>query len=134
METKKRGHFSLNLKALQAQVNTLLENAGGEQAVALLDSLCELSKPEQKLALSVFTRLIDRIAQGELRIPDSEPVLKEFEESLYEDLLESIETFKQDGSTLRLEVLSGGKDQLPKSVVRIEDLRRARKLGRPTLN
>lgn len=128
------GPISLSLLSLQAQVKTLLEEAGGNSVLELLDALCKIRPSEQEAVLKLFTRVIDRIAAGEIRISEEQSELAAFEEALYEDLLASIQAAEQGKSRLKLEVLEGGKSR-SNTVVNIADLRRARKAGeRPQFN
>ena len=128
------GPISLGLLSLQAQVKTLLEEAGGNSVVELLDALCKIHPEEQHAVLTLFTRVIDRIATGHIRLSEEQSELQAFEEALYEDLLASLKEIEREKSPLKLEVLKGGKCKSG-AVVHIDELRRARKIGkRPVLN
>ena len=122
------GPISLSLLSLQAQIKTLLEEAGGNEVVELLDALCKIRPSEQKVVLKMFTRVIDKVANGDVRISEEQSELDAFEESLYQDLLVSIQNLEKEKSPLKLEVLEGGKSR-EKTVVNIDDLRRARQAG-----
>ena len=122
------GPISLSLISLQAQVKTLLEEAGGNEVVELLDALCKIRPSEQKAVLKMFTRLIDKVANGDIRLSEDQSELEAFEESLYQDLLVSIQSLDKEKSPLKLEVLEGGKSN-DNTVVNIADLRRARQAG-----
>ena len=68
--------FSANLMSLQLQLKTLLEEAGGDDVVSLLDALCRISGSEQKVALKAFVQIIDRINSGDLRLSSSKDECK----------------------------------------------------------
>jgi len=48
------GIFSLSLKALAAQLDSLMDESGGEEAIALLDELSKLESPERNALLRAF--------------------------------------------------------------------------------
>lgn len=107
MDKKQEGSFSLGLRSLQLQLQTLLEEAGGEQAAVLLDALTQLSAEEQTIALKIFSAVVERISGGDERLASAgNAALKEFEESLYQDILAE---FKHKGQKPQLEVITGGK-------------------------
>ena len=102
--------FSSNLLSLQLQLQTLLEDSGGDAVMGLLDSLCSLSGEEQTLVLKVFTSIIKRIAAGELRLAnEKDQELSRFEHGLYLDLLAVLKQQQHRRETVKLEVLPGGK-------------------------
>ena len=114
MSDKFDGLFSASLFSLQLQIKTLLEGAGGDDALALLDALCTLNKSEQRVALKLFRRCIDRIAEGSERLETAEDkALKEFEDGLYNEIVNSMHNAaRSDGNAARkFEVLDGGKDE-----------------------
>jgi len=139
MDTKKPhdGPISLSLLSLQAQIKTLLAEAGGENVINLLDALCRMNINEQEIVLKIFTRIIDRFISGEVRLSEDQSELKNFEETLYSDLVSAMQEATSSKGSMKLEVLQGGKDQRSccRSVVNINDLRKARQSSkRPTLN
>jgi hypothetical protein len=88
---KQEGLFSHSLLSLQLQLKTLLEGAGGDAAVNLLDNLSTLNPSEQKLALKAFSAAIDQLKAGKERLTTAEDqVLKDFEDGLYNDILTSM--------------------------------------------
>jgi hypothetical protein len=109
MGHRRKGNFSNNLFSLQMQVRTLLDGAGGDAAIELLDNLCELNKSERRVALKVFNRVVKRIQEGDFRLDTAEDKeLKAFEENLYSEILHSFHS--HDGPAARkFEVLPGGK-------------------------
>jgi hypothetical protein len=109
MVQRRKGSFSNNLFSLQLQIRTLLEGAGGDSAIELLDNLCELNKSERKIALGVFSRVVKRIQNGDFHLNTAEDKeLKAFEENLFSEILTSFHS--HDGPAARkLEVLPGGK-------------------------
>lgn len=111
---EKRGDFSKNLFSLQLQINTLLEEAGGDSALSLLDSLCKLSKSEQHLALKVFQRTIEKLIAGDTRLKsESDKELENFEEELFDGLLNDIRSRLVETRTgKKLSILDGGKAKL----------------------
>lgn len=104
------GQFSLGLTSLKAQVETLLENSGGRQVSELLDTLAELNNSEQDIVLAVFTKLASKLAEGDIRVSDSETQeLKELEDDLYNDIISAIEAKEEKPSKYKFGVLDGGK-------------------------
>ncbi|MCB0332802.1 MAG: hypothetical protein KDD55_04835 [Bdellovibrionales bacterium] len=107
----KRGEFSRNFFSLQLQIQTLLESAGGEETCEFLDSLSELNKSEQGLVLKLFKRVVERLLAGNDRLVTAEDIeLKNFEEGLYADIVNSLRHAAQaGGSSNSFEVVDGGK-------------------------
>ncbi len=114
-------HFSSNLLALQMQLKTIMDDVGGERALAFLDTLSQLGESEQRIALEYFTTVIKRVLCGDVRLEsDIDKANKEFENCLYGDIIDSFnEEAIQKG---RFEVLKGGKMTQKKS--NILDLKR----------
>jgi hypothetical protein len=109
---KQEGLFSHSLLSLQLQLKTLLEGAGGDAAVNLLDNLSTLNPSEQKLALKAFSAAIDQLKAGKERLTTAEDqVLKDFEDGLYNDILTSMREAANGGTPVRrrIQVLDGGK-------------------------
>ena len=137
MASKYDGLFSANLFSLQLQIKTLLEGAGGDQALELLDTLCTLNKSEQRVALQVFQRCLARVAESEQNLCSTEDrALKEFEEQLYQDIAQAMHEGsirERPVAARRFEVLDGGKGENEAPI----DLEKARKTRRlrpvPTL-
>lgn len=139
---KKDGIVSLSLMSIEAQVKTLFAEAGGTPAVELLDRLCRLSDKEQLKVLGIFSRILDRVISGDVKLEQAgeaqydtaqdDTAQKAFEDSLYNEIIAEISGTGKGGRSLRLEVLKGGQ-AVPiqqRQVVSIEDLRRAKKGGR----
>jgi len=128
---KSSGSFSKNFVSLQLQLETLLEDVGGDRAVELLDSLSNLSGSEQKLILGIFDRVVKRVASGAERlVSNDDKRLKDFEEGLYSDLVSAIQSASGEAPRGKLiEVLDGGKTQKPvdRTPISLEEARRARK-------
>jgi hypothetical protein len=125
MAKKFDGNFSLGLKSLELQVGALLEGCGGEQASALLDALGDLSAPEQERTIGLFLKVISRLKASNVRLPEEKDEnLKEFEESLYNELLSSMDEAANGESVApvsrrhKFAVLDGGKDVEPKIQVK----------------
>ena len=135
MTKKYDGGFSANFFSLELQIKTLLEGAGGDNAIALLDALSQLNGLEQEVALSIFTRAINRIATGESRlVTEEDRALKDFEESLYKDILDAIKEAAKTTGTTRFEVLRGGKSPR-KTPINLSEARKARELrGKSIIN
>ena len=125
------------------QLQTLLEGVGGEETAGLLDGLAKLSETERSLVIPLITRAINGIANGDKRVmSEKDKELKEFEDSLFNDVLAALEkphssagTTKEGGP--RLAVVPGGKSPTPamtfKKPVRIPaliDLAKARESRR----
>jgi hypothetical protein len=121
MEKKFGGNFSLGLKSLELQVGALLEGCGGEHASALLDALSDLSGPEQERTIGLFLKVISRLKASNVRLPEeSDESLKDFEETLYNELVSSMseaangENITPVAPRRKFAVLDGGKDAQPK--------------------
>lgn len=138
------GDFTKSLISLQMQLQTLLEGVGGEETAGLLDGLAKLSETERSLVIPLITKAINAIALGDKRVMSAkDKELKEFEDSLFNDVLAAIEkpplssgATKETGP--RLAVVPGGKSPAPaqtfKKPVRIPaliDLAKARESRRP---
>jgi len=137
MVDKRRGDFSRSLFSLQLQIKTLLEEAGGDPAISLLDSLCKLNKSEQKIALGIFNRCIERISSGDTRLcTQQDKELKDFEDGLYRDILESIGNAALPiEKTHKFEVLDGGKLKAKSETLIDLDEARAKRTGtKPFVN
>lgn len=118
MSHKHDGVVSASLMSLQLQLKSLLQEAGGDGALAFLDKLCMLNPSEQKIALALFSRIIERIATGDNRLLSSEDAaLKNFEEDLFNDIVNAMDQAERapvraalSGQVARrLEVLDGGR-------------------------
>ena len=110
MPKKPEGLVSQSLFTLQLQLKTLLEGAGGEDALEFLDSLGELTRSEQKIILKMFNRVIERLRKSEIRLcSDEDKELLAFEENLYNEIIQTIEHGEKSNGKLHLEVLDGGK-------------------------
>jgi hypothetical protein len=58
------GLFSLSLKALAAQLESLMDESGGEDAVALLDELSKLESPERNALLRAFLTVAQEFVEA----------------------------------------------------------------------
>jgi hypothetical protein len=58
------GLFSLSLKALAAQLESLMDESGGEDAVALLDELSKLESPERSALLRAFLTVAQEFVEA----------------------------------------------------------------------
>lgn len=140
------GTFTANLFSLQIQLKSLFDEAGGESSIKLLDKLSRLSPTEQKLALTLFQKVIERVLSGELRVASQrDQFMKELEDTLYSDILHSMK--EASGDTPRsipnrkLEILAGGKTAERKITERsnktidLKKAREARKISiKPLMN
>jgi len=110
MDEKFSHKFSHTLLSLQLQLKTLLEEVGGDHALGLLDALSKLNRSEHNAILSVLTRAVKNIAASDVRFSSSsEEALQEFEEDLYQDLLNAMKEASQQSAERRFEVLPGGR-------------------------
>jgi hypothetical protein len=115
---KRDGIVSDSLLSLQLQLQSVLEEAGGDEALTLLDRLAELSTSEQKSALALFQKVVEKMLSSEKRyLPAEEAELKNFEDGLYNDIVTAMEAAERHqvkkalsaDSEPKLEVLDGGK-------------------------
>jgi len=132
------GRFSTSLLSLQLQLQTLMEDVGGEHALKLLDTLTELSKSEQKVMLGVFTRVTQRFSRGTLRLesPDDRK-LKDLEDSLFDDIMLAMRAASRTNTNVkalpeRLQIVDGGgqiatSSRRQSSPINLEDARRTRR-------
>ena len=127
------GTFTANLFSLQIQLKSLFDEAGGESSIKLLDKLARLSPTEQKLALTLFQKVIERVLSGELRVAsERDKFMKELEDTLYSDILDSMKEASGDtprrsvaaAPSRKLEILDGGKAEERKE--KTIDLKKAR--------
>jgi hypothetical protein len=136
------GTFTANLFSLQMQLKSLFDEAGGESSIKLLDKLARLSQTEQKLALTLFQKVIERVLSGELRVAsERDKFMKELEDTLYSDILDSMKEASGDipksSPSRRLEVVDGGKarDTKAEKTIDFKKARDARKIPlKPLLN
>jgi hypothetical protein len=141
------GTFTANLFSLQIQLKSLFDDAGGESSVKLLDKLSRLTPTEQKLALSLFQKVIERVLSGELRVAsERDKFMKELEDTLYSDILDSMKEASGDiplshssqrtKPTRKLEILDGGKgSQNKEKTIDMAKAREARKVSiKPLMN
>jgi hypothetical protein len=106
MKKSQGGEFSKSLLSLQLQMQTLLENAGGDQAANLLDELSEFHPSERAKLLPALGRVLRKLAQSQARFPtDGDLALKSFEDQLFGELFSALTSEKPS----RLAVLDGGK-------------------------
>jgi len=125
MDTKNNNQFSANLFSLQLQLKTLLEDAGGDHALALLDALCKLNRSEQEIVIRMLTKIVQKLIQSDVRFScEEDRVLNEFEDALYQDIvgemqrastLESAQNLPFQrrpvtGTEARLAILKGGRN------------------------
>ncbi len=135
MVNRFKGSFSASFNSLKLQLASLLEEAGGDHALSLMDSLANLSRTEQEIVLGVFNRVCGRIAEGERLLSDTDKELKAFEENLYQDVIKGMCAFKEGQASNKLEVLKGGKTKRTStSPIDLESARRNRKSEKPVLN
>lgn len=139
MSPKSDGTFSRSLLSLRLQFETLFEEVGGDRMLKFLDVLSTLSGSEQALILDSFTRVVERVADGETRLSsDKDNALKDFEDNLYKDILNSMkEAVGAPPINKRLEVVDGGKNRTAtkKRPIDLAKVREDRKLRtRPILN
>lgn len=132
------GDFSRNLFSLQIQIQTLLDGAGGENAALLLDTLSELSESERKVALKVFQRALEKLKASGVRLrTQKDEHLAEFEETLYEELVDGMNAVDQSVTEKKFSVVDGGKLPTRKkdasNMVCLQEARR-KKEGSITLN
>lgn len=130
---KTTGSFAHALTSLQLQLKTLLEGAGGDDAVQFLDNLSTLNPSEQKLVLKIFSAALDQIKAGGDRLMTAEDqVLKDFEDGLYNDILSSMREAANGGAPTRrrIRVLDGGKGLEPekKTLIDLAEARKNRRL------
>ena len=130
MERPTPGQFSQSFLSLQLQLRTLLEGSGGNASIEFLDSLSKLGKLEQDVVLSVFQKVIERIASGSQRVfTEEDKIAKDFEDNLYKDIMtamsEAASVKNLNGK--RLEVLQGGqKKKDKKAPIDLSKVRKSR--------
>lgn len=136
------GTFTANLFSLQIQLKSLFDEAGGESSIKLLDKLSRLSPTEQKLALTLFQKVIERVLSGELRVAsERDKFMQELEDTLYSDILDSMKEASGDiprssAPNRKLEILAGGKTaERGAKTIDLKKAREARKISiKPLMN
>ncbi|MCI5064798.1 hypothetical protein MRY87_03630 [bacterium] len=104
------GEFTQNLFALQLQLDTLLEGVGGADMGQLLDTLAECSPSERRISLRLFQRALERFQHSGVRLETMEDnQQKDFEDALYEELLDGITALQTTKRRGLLAVVDGGK-------------------------
>lgn len=108
-----KSRFSANFLSLQLQLKTLLEESGGDELLPFLDALATLNRSEQKLLLKMLARTIEKVVATTPRFAtDGDLALKNFEDSLYQDIAEALDVGHiKDVRSKRIEVLDGGKEK-----------------------
>lgn len=125
MSVKDEGIFSQNLFCLKLQVETLVDDAGGKDALDMLNLLCEIKPAEQPIVLAMFKRVLKKIVEGKIRLETAnDQGLHEFEEQLYNSIINELDNAKE-ACTTSLKVLDGGKSKKTKS--KTIDFEQARK-------
>jgi hypothetical protein len=82
------GIFSTSLKALQLQLQSMMEGAGGAKASRLLDGLADVGIKERDALLEIFIGVVEKLASGEKRFFTDEDVKQqEMIDSLYEEVM-----------------------------------------------
>lgn len=106
-----KGYFSKNFLSLRLQLDTLLMDAGADQAIELLDTMTLLAPEERALLLGSFNRVAQTVLTGERIIPlEQNRALQSFENGLYLELLEAMqEAGGNSKKNQRLSVVPGGK-------------------------
>lgn len=104
------GDFTKNLFSLQLQIKTLLDGAGGDDASSFLDKLSNLSSKERTIILKVFQKALDRLNESGIELSSvKDDQLKDFENGLYNNLIDGMNALKHDHFTHTLSVIDGGK-------------------------
>jgi len=126
-QSDKKGEFTSSLFRLQLEIKTLLEGAGGDGASALLDRLSGLSRSEQAIVLKVFSRVVDKILEGDERVFSTKDIeLKRFEEGLYREILDSMRKAANTSHNYPFEVVDGGKVNRPSKHNKLIDFEKIR--------
>lgn len=132
----KTGRFSRNILSLKLQLQSLLDEAGGDQVIGLLDSLCCLNPAEQRIALRVIKRVIDRLCVRDGRLlSHDEKRMKELEDFLFSDIVKEMEADRnrEVSSTKKFSLVPGGKDVVRKRSIKVADSKKEPHL-KPVLN
>lgn len=109
MGSNDSGRISSTLLSLQLQLGTLLEEAGGEAALTLLDTLAGFNKSEQRLILNAFSTALQKLQQGEHRLFTREDAArKSFEDGLYQDIVQALTRESQRCVRKKLHAVEGG--------------------------
>lgn len=88
-----RGDFTRSFMSLQLQLEHLLEEAGGDEVVELLDLLACFRKSERSRLLPVLREALANVLAAGVSVANSEDrELESFEEGLYENLVTALES------------------------------------------
>ena len=135
MDKKFDGTFSLGFFSLQLQLQNLLEEAGGEKAIELLDAISNLDSSHRSALLECFSRVAKRISSDNSCNPaEDSAAVNSLEESLYHEIIGSAAHGQESP---RLEVVCGGKDNKSpagRAPISLEEARKARRGAKPVLN
>jgi len=138
MSEKFKGTFSASLLSLQLQLKTLLEDAGGDTAVEFLNAVSSLHESEQKVVLETFTNIVNKIVNGEKRlVTEGDLARKEFEDNLFDDIIEAMQDAAKTACVKKLTVVDGGKTpKMPeKAPISLCEARKTKKISnKPLLN
>jgi hypothetical protein len=86
-----KGIFSTGLKAIQLQLQTMLDGVGGEQTAQLLDGIADLGTKEREVVLELFCELVQKIKAGERRFFTDEDIhQQDLIDSLYEEVMSQL--------------------------------------------
>lgn len=95
--TRSKGTFSLTLKALRLQLATLMDEAGGQQTIDLLDNLSEMQPEARDILLRVFNQAAEALSgKTDLKLKD----ISDFEEELLEGIISDFQALNSPGKTI----------------------------------
>ncbi len=136
MSEDREGKISRNIKSLQWQISSVLEEAGGDAATRVLDKLSNLERSEQKLVLRIFERVVSQIVSGDIHLETKEDRDRsEFEENLLNDIQSAIlfERARREDRR-KFHVIDGGRNEQELQASKTIDLDSARERVRPRKN
>lgn len=83
-----KGIFTGSLAALQLHIRSLLDGVGGEDTAQLLDMIATLEESEQKIVVSAFLSVMQRILTGEERLMTADDAAsKKFVDNLFDEII-----------------------------------------------
>ena len=143
MDKKLEGAFSIGFFNLQLQLQRLLEDAGGERVIKLLDQLSDLELGQRHAVLDCFIKVLERISPATpnaAAVNGSEALLTPADTAtLLRSAIAALGGHDNDNPHF-LELLQGGRDVIPASKdnapIDLAQVRLARKATppKPSLN
>ena len=103
MKTRNAGIFRLSLKAIKLQLATLMDEAGGEQAIELMDVLSDLNPAKRDIIIKSFIETVEKLSEKDPSLRLDSTAL---EDQLFNEIVEDIEKTNQVEKKFQLEIVN----------------------------